>query len=140
MKRTLVLVIALFMGIVFVTGASAQVDPAEKSDATPAKRIKVTEPVRRFMGEVVSVDSGAKTFVARGRKGELTFDATRAHISPAVRLGEMKAGDRVAVIYIEKDGKNMAKAVGKPAARAKRPRPGEDTSAAGKPAANPESR
>lgn len=59
-------------------------------------------------GVVVRVDAKAKTFAVRSGAGtETTLVRTRAtHVQ-----GELKAGDRVAVRFLEKDGKKIATSV-----------------------------
>src|SRR5438105_847906 len=60
-------------------------------------------------GTVARVDAAAKTFVVRGAGGRETAlvrtDATK------VRGGVLKVGDRVAVRWLERDGKKVATSV-----------------------------
>ncbi len=62
--------------------------------------------VEPFKGEFVSADATAKTIVAKNDKGEMTFD-----VSKIKKMAEFKAGDKIVVVYKEKDGKNWAKSV-----------------------------
>ncbi|MGD0237848.1 MAG: hypothetical protein ABSC55_25365 [Syntrophorhabdales bacterium] len=49
------------------------------------------------------MDMKAKMMTVKGKKGDVTFD-----VSGAKMKGEMKAGDKVHVKYMEKEGKMMA--------------------------------
>jgi len=59
-----------------------------------------------FKGEVTNMDTAAKMMTVKGKKGDMTFD-----VSGAKMKGEAKAGDKVTVKYMEKDGKMMASSV-----------------------------
>jgi microtubule-associated protein 1 len=92
----------------------------------------------KFAGEVVSVDVAAKTFVAKDKKGEKTFDATNAKFGKGVKLEDLKAGDKLSVKFEEKDGKNVATYVGKAAPKAKKaPKQPKEEKPAAEPAAEP---
>ena len=116
MKKVLIAVLAVFIGIAFVTSVFAQsaTDKATKAATTPApapekKAEKKAAPkgkVKQHRGAVTGVDMAAKTLTVKGRKGDMTFDVTDATMK-----GEPKAGDKVTVKYAEKDGKMVAKSV-----------------------------
>jgi hypothetical protein len=81
--------------------------------AALAPRLAGADPARprnhgnSLSGMVVRVDAAAKTFVVRGGAGETTLVRTNAtHVR-----GELKPGDRVAVRWLEKDGKKIATSV-----------------------------
>ncbi|MCE5318840.1 MAG: hypothetical protein LLG04_15950, partial [Parachlamydia sp.] len=59
----------------------------------------------KFVGEFVSMNEAAKTLIAKGQT-EMTFD-----VSGLRRMPTLTAGDMVTVVFVEKDGKNIAKAV-----------------------------
>ena len=95
MKKVLMIVMALIISVAFVTTVMAQDKPKGKS----------------WVGEVVSVDTAAKTVVAKNKKGEMTFDVSAAKFAKNVKFEDLKAGDKIAVKYETKDGKNMATGV-----------------------------
>lgn len=130
MKKTLVLCVAMFLGVLSALTVFAEGSPPEK----PAGQKNLA---RRFSGEVVSVDAAARIFTARNAKGEMTFDASMARIAAAVKLETLKPGDRIAVYYFVMDGKNVARAVGRPTERP-RPETGQRPGSSGKPAPAPE--
>jgi hypothetical protein len=118
MKKVLMLVLAIIIGVAFVTtvyAAEEKKAPAtEKPAAAPEKpaKDKAVEKakkagVKKFEGEFVSKDDAAKTIVVKGET-EMTFDVAKAKMGKKVA-----AGDKVVVAYIEKDGKNIAKSVTK---------------------------
>ena len=59
-----------------------------------------------FTGEVTNMDTAAKMMTVKGKKGDMTFD-----VSGVKMKGEAKAGDKVTVKYMEKEGKMMASSV-----------------------------
>jgi osmotically-inducible protein OsmY len=95
MKKIMMVVVALIISVIFVTMVMAQ-DKAKSMS---------------WVGEVVSVDSAAKTVVAKNKKGEMTFDVSAAKLAKNVKLDGLNAGDKITVKYEEKDGKNMATSV-----------------------------
>jgi hyperosmotically inducible protein len=95
MKKVLMIVMALIISVAFVTTVMAQDKPKGNS----------------WVGKVVSVDTAAKTVVAKNKKGEMTFDVSAAKFAKNVAFEDLKAGDRIAVKYKVKDGKNMATSV-----------------------------
>ncbi len=99
MKRALLVLLVLLISAAFVTTVFAQ---------APAKPV-----THKLTGEVASVDATAKMLGVKGPKGEVTFDATTAKWSGYKAMDEVKAGDRVAVSYVEKDGKMMATHISK---------------------------
>jgi hypothetical protein len=121
MKKVLLVVLALLISVAFVTTVFAQgtkvgteTKPAEKGPApkdTGAPSAVKADPAvaagaakaKMFKGEVVKFDEAAKTLVVKDKKGEKTFDVSMAKNMPA-----LKAGDKVSLNYIEKDGKLMA--------------------------------
>ena len=63
------------------------------------------------------MDAAAKTIVAKGEKGDMTFD-----VAGVKKMAEFKAGDKIMVSYMEKDGKMVAKKVVKQAAKKEAPK------------------
>jgi hypothetical protein len=84
---------------------------AEKEAWKALKALKVKGT--GWAGEVVSVDAAAKIVVAKNKKGEMTFDVSEAKFAKHVKFENLKAGDKIALKYEEKDGKNMATGVAK---------------------------
>ena len=135
MKKVLMIALAVLISVAFVTTVFAQ-KPAEKAAAEKAAgpaaekaagpaaekaakpaaekaAEKAAKPaaekaakVEPFKGEFVSADATAKTIIAKSDKGEMTFD-----VSKIKKMAEFKAGDKIVVVYKEKDGKNWAKSV-----------------------------
>lgn len=116
MKRLLVVLLAVFFGITFVSSVFAQ-SAAEKStqaakDTAPVPEKKADTKAApgatllRYGGEVTAIDMAAKTLTVKGKKGDMRFDMTDVKM-----MGEPKAGDRVMVQYTKKDGKMVADSV-----------------------------
>lgn len=101
MKRVLMIVMVLIISVAFVTTIMAQDKPAAGTKD------------KSWAGKVVSVDAGAKTVVAKNKKGEMTFDVSAAKFAKNVKFEDLKAGDKIAVKYEEKDGMNMATSIAK---------------------------
>ncbi len=126
MKKVLMIVLAILISVAFVTTVFAQAPkeapkpaaadkPAAKVEK-PAKAEKAEKPAKAkaktFTGEVVKADAAA--FVAKDKKGEMTFDVSGVK---GYKADDYKAGDKVVVKYAEKDGKMMASAIKKAAAK-----------------------
>lgn len=108
MKKALGVLLALLVSLAFVTAVFAQAEKAkapEKPEEKPAK-----PKVKQFTGEVVTVD--ASTLVVKSKKEEKTFDVTEVK---GFKPEDFKAGDKVVVKYIEKEGKLFASSVKKAA-------------------------
>ena len=120
MKKVLMMVLTVLISVAFVTVVFAQAPagtsekktttttttPEKKETTTTTETTKSKGKRHEYRGEVVSMDAAAKTLVVKGKKGEMTFD-----VSSAKMKGEAKAGDKVMVKYMEKDGKMMASSV-----------------------------
>jgi microtubule-associated protein 1 len=108
MKKVLMFALAVWISVAFVTAVFAQA-PAEKpapEKMMMEKKEMKTPKMMSFSGEVTNMDMMAKMMTVKGKKGEMTFDMTGAKMK-----GEMKAGDKVTVKYMEKEGKMMASSV-----------------------------
>jgi osmotically-inducible protein OsmY len=101
MKKVLMIVMALMISVAFVAMVMAQDKPAAKAKSMS------------WAGVVVSVDTAAKTVVAKNKKGEMTFDVSAAKFAKNLTVEDLKAGDKIAVKYEAKDGTNMATGVTK---------------------------
>jgi len=113
MKNVFAVVLAVFIGIAFVATAFAQAPAAPQTAApapAPEKKAETKAAWKGKMhhvwGEVTAMDMAAKTLTVKGKKGDMTFDVTDAKMK-----GEPKAGDKVKVTYMKKDGKMVAKYV-----------------------------
>ena len=130
MKKVLMMALALIISVAFVTTVFAQAPagtPEKKTTTTtttttPEKKETATTPktpekketatttskskAMIFTGEVTNMDTAAKMMTVKGKKGDMTFD-----VSGVKMKGEAKAGDKVTVKYMEKDGKMMASSV-----------------------------
>jgi len=108
MKKLFVAVLAVFLGSAFVVTVFAQAPaapgtaPEQKAETKAAWKGNM----HHVRGEVTAVDMAAKTLTVKGKKGDMTFDVTNAKMK-----GEPKAGDKVRVAYMKKDGTMVAKHV-----------------------------
>lgn len=99
---TILVVAVTFNGVVGATNAT-------KEKATPAVQV-VT---KNFEGEVVKVDTVAKSLTVKGTAGEETFDVSKAKFEGVKDLSELQVGNKVVVSYEEKEGKKVAVSVKK---------------------------
>ncbi len=120
MKKVLMMALTVVISVAFVTVVFAQAPagtPEQKTTTTtttttPEKKETTTTTkttkgkAMMFTGEVTTMDTAAKTMTVKGKKGDMTFD-----VSSAKMKDEAKAGDKVTVKYMEKDGKMMASSV-----------------------------
>ena len=131
MKRALLVLLVVLLCAAFATTVFAQTaaKPAPASEKAPAAVEKKAEQkeakpaVMKISGDIVAVDAKAKMLGMKGPKGEMKFDVTSAKWTGYKAMDEVKAGDKVFVKYIEKDGKMVAtqitKVVPKTAKKAK---------------------
>ena len=115
MKKALLVGLAVLVSIAFVATVFAQMPEKKETTtttttATPEKKETTTTTTKttkskamKFWGEVTNMDMAAKMMTVKGKKGDMTFDVSRAKMKR-----EAKAGDMVTVNYMEKDGKMMA--------------------------------
>ena len=117
MKKVLMLALAVLISVAFVsvTFAQAPAGTTEKktttTTTTPEKKETTTTTTKTkamtFKGKVTNMDTAVKMMTVNGKKGDMTFD-----VSTAKMKVEPKAGDKVKVKYMEKDGKMVASWVG----------------------------
>ncbi|MDD5009580.1 MAG: hypothetical protein PHU49_12015 [Syntrophorhabdaceae bacterium] len=122
MKKVFMIALAILISVAFVTTVFAQAPkdaPKPPAVDKPAKAEKAQKPAKvkakTFTGEVVKADAAA--FVAKDKKGEMTFDVSGVK---GYKAENYAAGDKVLVKYAEKDGKMMASAIKKAKAPAKK--------------------
>ena len=106
-KTVLPILLAMFMAGGALKAAPAPEKKVEKKAAPKGK-------AQQYRGEVTGMDTAAKTLTVKGKKGDMTFDVTNAKMK-----AEPKAGDKVMVKYVEKDGKMIASSVIVKGAKAK---------------------
>jgi phosphoribosylformylglycinamidine (FGAM) synthase-like amidotransferase family enzyme len=113
-----VLLISIALGsAVFAEEKQATGKPAAGGDKP--EKAKKNEVVKKFSGKVVSVDAAAKTIVARRMKTDMTFDVAGAKFASNTKLENIKADDKIAIKYIEKDGRNVARDIAKAPSKGK---------------------
>ena len=122
MKKVFMIALAILISVAFVTTVFAQAPkdaPNPPAVDKPAKAEKAEKPAKvkakTFTGEAVKADAAA--FVAKDKKGEMTFDVSGVK---GYKAENYAAGDKVLVKYAEKDGKMMASAIKKAKAPAKK--------------------
>ena len=136
MKKVLMVVFVLLIGVAFVSTVFAQekpeAKPAEKpaqapekapapeKAAAPEKAEKAAEAPKPkpkpagFVGKVASIDG--KTMMVKSKKEAIGFDVSKAAFKGYKVIGDVKVGDTVAVKY-SKDGVMIRKIKGAPAAK-----------------------
>jgi hypothetical protein len=123
MKKVSVFVLAAIISIAFVatvfaqapTGTTEKKETTTTTTTTTPEKKEITTTTKttkskgmKFYGKVISMDTDAKMMTVKGKKGDMTFD-----VSSAEMKSEVKAGDKVYVKYVKKDGKMMASVVKK---------------------------
>jgi preprotein translocase subunit SecF len=70
---------------------------------------------KQVTGDITAVDAKASTVTVKGRSGEVTVDVVDSTKIKAgaksMTLQDLKAGEKVKVVYTEADGKNTAKTI-----------------------------
>ena len=99
MKRALLIAVLVVVSVALVSTVFAAEKKAPKA--------------MTFKGAVVSMDAKTNMLVVKGEKGDMSFDVAGAKSADYKAMDEVKAGDKVVVKYMEKEGKMMATMVGK---------------------------
>ncbi|MHB8108467.1 MAG: hypothetical protein ACYDHW_00370 [Syntrophorhabdaceae bacterium] len=105
MKKIFMIALFMLIGLAFVTTGFAETHDTMKG--------------KTYTGTVSSVDATAKSLVVKGKDGDKTFDVTDAKWKGYSTLDQVKAGDRITVNYMEKDGTMSAKTVMKAKTKSK---------------------
>jgi hypothetical protein len=122
----------VLISVSFVTAVFAQT-PAEKAtkaatdtakeqaqatgDTMKDKATKAARPANvkamKTKGEVVKISEEEGIIVVKGKKGDETYDIKEVKWAVYKDAKEVKTGEVVVISYINKDGKKVAKVVGK---------------------------
>ena len=104
------LTLTALTGAALAQSGTAAPAPAAK----PAETAKPAPKMKHVVGDVVSVDTTAKTLTLKhtvnGKSEEMTLGSGE---KTAEVLGTLKAGDHVQVAYAEMDGKPVASTIAK---------------------------
>ena len=139
MKKVLMVVFVLLIGVAFVSSVFAQAKPeakpAEKPAAAPEKapapeNAPAPEKAEKaadapkpkpkpagFVGKINAIDG--KTMTVKSNKEAIGFDVSKATFKGYKAIGDVKVGDTVAAKYT-KDGVMITKIKGAPAAKAEK--------------------
>jgi hypothetical protein len=106
-----VLALLIFVLVAFLTAGSGFCQEAAKQPQAKEAMPSAKPQGKQIVGDVVKVDGKAKTVVVKTPSGEKKFDMTNAALAGYNSIGDVKPGDKLAVLYEEKNGKLIAKAV-----------------------------
>lgn len=110
----------LLTGGVVGTGLAANhvAAPAKTPEAKPAAgkaSTTATEKTSRHAGTVKAVDAAGRMLTVAEKAGEATVTVPeKASIKrgkDTVKLEDLKAGDAVTVVYVQQDGKDVARSI-----------------------------
>jgi len=141
MKKVLIMVFVLIIGIAFMTTGFAQEKPKaappkaepEKAPApekaVPEKPAAPEKPKPKpkpagFVGVVKNYDAAGKTLTVQDKKGTVVFDAANPKLKGYKSINEVKAGDKVAVKYTQ-DGVMITKIAAAKPEKKEGPKPAE---------------
>ena len=112
MKKLLIVLVALFAMVAFVSGVVAQ---QEKKTETPAAAPKAEKPKApkpmKFSGTVAAYEAGKMIKIKGAKDKEMTFDVT----ADTKVKGEVKEGAKAGVTYKKEGEKMVATAISVPA-------------------------
>jgi hypothetical protein len=120
-KILTVTAIAITMPL-WVSGSAWSQQPLKQPSAKESMP-SVKPEGKQIVGDVVKVDGKTNIVVVKTPSGEKKFDVTNAGLAGYGAIGDMKPGDKIAVLYEEKDGKLIAKAVANHSAMMKMHKP-----------------
>jgi Cu/Ag efflux protein CusF len=121
MSKVLIVSSAVFLMILCVGRIGWSQQTAKKPEVKPptAPAAPAAPQGKQILGDVVKIDQKTKIAVVKTPDGEKKFDFTAAALAGYGALSDVKAGDKIAVLYEEKNGKLIAKAVANHAAMMK---------------------
>ena len=119
MRKLLVVLVALFATVAFVSGVVAQEKKAETqapaAEKAQAEKPKASKPMRAY-GAVEAYEAGKTIKVKGAKEKEWTFD-----IAPDAKVkGEVKEGAKVRVMYKTEGDKKIATSIAAPAKKAEK--------------------
>jgi len=118
MTKTSIIVLAVAFGLAFVGMGCTE----EASRSTPDNANGTGGKLKRFTGEVTSIDTTARTITVKRTKDEGSFDVSSLSIARSIRVGK-----KVTVSYYEQDGNRIAKSVKPAKAKRTKKKRGEST-------------
>ena len=120
MFKNIALAVLSLCLVVSMTGAALSQEAPTKVPMKPPAS-KEAPKGKQILGEVVKVDVKARQVVVQTKDGEKTFDAAKATLSSYQNLADVKAGEKVAILYDDKGGKLTAQVIANHAAMMKAP-------------------
>lgn len=94
-------------------GGTSQTQPQKPSAEKAAK--PATAKTGRHVGAVKAVDPAGKTVTVEEKSGDVSVSITEKTAikrgKDAVKLEDLKTGDRVTVVYTQQNGKDVARSV-----------------------------
>ncbi len=114
MKTKLVMAVVIVMAVslaVPFSALTAEKAPVAPAPAHPKMDMQATTGGKPVLAEVTKVNAKAKTLQARTKEGDRTFDVSDTKLAGYDSISQMKPGDKIAVLYEEKDGKLKAKLI-----------------------------
>jgi len=118
MKKFLIVLVALFAMVAFVSGVVAQQKEEAPAAAPKAEKPKAAK-THHFKGTVAAYEAGKMITVKGAKEKEMTFDVA----ADAKIKGEVKEGAKVTVMYKKEEPAKPAAEQAKPAEPAKAPEP-----------------
>lgn len=106
MKKTIAVIVAVLMSVIFISAGLAQEKPAEINKPKAEEKRKTSI----YAGIVGKVDAKSKTVEVIKENSELglAFDVSEAKFEGYKSIKGIKCGDRVTVEYDVKSGKTIA--------------------------------
>ncbi len=122
--------IRIFVTVIFSVGLVisavnsgwCQKAPA-KMAPSPKEQVPQAPEGKQTVGEVAKIDQKSKMMTLKTKEGEKKFDVSAAAVAGYGSVADIKPGDKVAVLFNEKDGKLAAKAIANHAAMMKMHQP-----------------
>jgi hypothetical protein len=102
MRKLLIVLVALFAMVAFVSGVVAQEKKAETPAATPKAEKPKAPKALKFSGAIAAYEAGKMVKIKGAKDKEMTFDVT----ADTKVKGEAKEGSKATVTY-KKEGDKM---------------------------------
>ncbi len=117
------LVLLAFVTVVFAEERPSENPAVNQEKAAASERPHTKKADRkRLHGEVIHIDLSENMMIVKNKRGEFIFDIGTTRTGRGMKLEDIKPGDRIGIIYVEKDNKNVAVAMAKPPIRIRKHR------------------
>jgi hypothetical protein len=111
MMNRLFTVLVLATSMALLAAGSGFCQESGKQPQTKESTPSAKPAGKQVVGDVVKVDTKAKSVTVKTQGGQKKFDITSTELAGYQSIGDIKPGDKIAILYDEKNGAMVARAI-----------------------------